>query len=1246
MSNWSPEQRAAIEARGQNLLVAAAAGSGKTSVLVQRIIDRILDKTAPVNVDALLVVTFTNAAAAEMRERIAQALTAELAKGERTRYLERQLLLLNQASISTIHSFCQSVVRQYFYRLDLDPQFRIAGEGETTLLRSDTLEALLAERYEQGDEAFLTLVDHYGDERDDSSLAGLILRLYEFARSQPWPEHWLRRLADAFRLDGAAGIGAPWEALLADRIALELERLQHKFARLAAEAVRPGNPAAYVKTLEDDRGQLDWAIAAARHSWRELGAALNGLKFGTLPAAKGVDAAVCKRFQERRNTIKSKVKEIAERYFGRPEQELIADMRAQLPLVETLIDLVLAFGQRFQEAKKAKGLVDFSDLEHYCLQILLADNATPDNIQPSAVALALREKYEEVLVDEYQDTNAVQETILELVSRPDRPNRFMVGDVKQSIYRFRLAEPGLFLEKYNRYPAAAGGSERRIDLAQNFRSRPGILAAVNFLFSQLMTPRAAEMGYGAAEALNPGPDYPPCDQLTLAGPVEVHLINQAEAVAAAPAADVVEDEAEQQDADAGGDEPANSSELVTAQELTAFEREAWLIARRLLALKEAGHVVYDKHDKAYRPLAWRDIVILLRTVQGKAGVLLDVLRQAGIPAYADVDGGYFEETEVQVMLSLLAVIDNPRQDIHLAGVLRSPLVGLTAGDLAAIRLCKDGDLWTALTAAAGADIAEPLRQKIGVFLERLDRWRSLARRRGVAELIWSIYRETGYYDYIGGMPGGALRQANLRVLYDRARQFEATNFRGLFRFLRFLERLRDRGSDMAVARALGEGEDVVRVMSIHKSKGLEFPVVVLADLGKQLNLRDTQELVLCHKELGLGPKVIRPDLRDSYPTLARWGIEHKLTLEAKAEELRILYVALTRAREKLILVGSVKKLADRCSDWCAMVGWQAQALPDALITDAKNYLDWLGPAIVRHPGGAPLRALAGCDETPTAKLAALNAAWQVITHAADSINPVAPAQPADNPLAVCLKELKPLPGGDSAWVAARLDWRYPYAAAVGQPAKLTVSEIKRRFALADQDGEQWYPPRLAARPRFIQTAGKLTAAEVGTAMHTVMQHLNLAGDMSASGVRRELERLVAAEILLPEQAAAVDVEAIAAFFTSPLGQRLLNAAWRRRELAFCQVLPAASIDPALAGTDETVFIQGVVDCLFAEADGLILIDYKTDQVKDGFELVERYDVQLKLYAAAMETILRQPVKEIYLYVFSTGQIVPVGRASR
>ncbi|SDF30161.1 helicase-exonuclease AddAB subunit AddA [Sporolituus thermophilus] len=1238
MSNWSPEQRAAIEARGQNLLVAAAAGSGKTSVLVQRIIDRILDKTAPVNVDALLVVTFTNAAAAEMRERIAQSLTAELAKGERTRYLERQLLLLNQASISTIHSFCQSVVRQYFYRLDLDPNFRIAGEGETALLRSDTLEALLAERYEQGDEAFLTLVDHYGDERDDSSLAGLILRLYEFARSQPWPEHWLRRLADAFRLDGATGIGEPWEALLADRIALELERLQHKLTRLAAEAARPGNPAAYVKTLEDDRGRLDGAIAAARRSWRELGAALNGLKFGKLDPAPGVDAAICKRFQERRNAIKAKVKELTERYFGRPEQEFIADMRAQLPLIETLIDLVLEFGRRFQQAKKAKGLVDFSDLEHYCLQVLLADGATPGNVQPSAVALALREKYEEVLVDEYQDTNGVQETILELVSRPDRPNRFMVGDVKQSIYRFRLAEPGLFLEKYNRYPAVADGSERRIDLAQNFRSRPGILAAVNFLFSQLMTPRAAEMGYGEAEALNPGPDYPPCDQPTLAGPVEVHLIDHAEALAGKSAnGEAEEEEAEQ------GNEAASGDEALSAQELTAFEREAWLIVQRLKALKEAGHVVYDKHGKAYRPLAWRDIVILLRAVQGKAGVLLDVLRQAGIPAYADLDGGYFEETEVQVMLSLLAVIDNPRQDIHLAGVLRSPLVGLSAGDLAAIRLCKDGDLWTALTAALEADLAEPLRQKIGIFLDRLDRWRSLARRRGVAELIWGIYRETGYYDYVGGMPGGALRQANLRVLYDRARQYEATNFRGLFRFLRFLDRLRDRGADMAVARALGEGEDVVRVMSIHKSKGLEFPVVVLADLGKQLNLSDTKELVLCHKELGLGPKVIRPDLRDSYPTLARWGIEHKLTLEAKAEELRVLYVALTRAREKLILVGSVKKLADRCSDWCAVVGRQAQALPDALITDAKSYLDWLGPAIVRHPDGAPLRELAGCDLVPTAKLAALASAWQVTIHAADGISAVAPGQTADNPLVARLKELKPLPGGDSAWVAARLDWRYPHAAAVGQPAKLTVSEIKRRFALADQEGKQWYPPRLAARPRFIQAAGKLTAAEVGTAMHAVMQHLDLAGDISDSGVCRQLERLVAAEILLPEQAAAVDAAAIAAFFASPLGQRLLNAAWRRRELAFCQVLPAANVEPALAGTDETVFIQGVVDCLFAEPDGLVLIDYKTDQVKDGTELIKRYDVQLKLYAAAMEAIFRQPVKEIYLYVFSTGQTVPVGR---
>lgn len=1235
--SWSKQQLQAIEARGQNLLVAAAAGSGKTSVLVERIIKRILDEHEPVNVDKLLVVTFTSAAAAEMRERIGSALTAALTNANRRRYIERQLLLLNSSSISTIHSFCQSVVRQYFYFLDLDPNFRIANDTEVQLLKSDVLDALFTTYYEQGSEAFLHLVDCYGDERDDSSLVALVLELYEFARSQPWPEHWLTGLTQAFRLsEGVSLDDTPWSLILRDKITLELEQTQQKLRSLASQAVAPENPAGYAAVFTDDAARLDEVIAGAAHSWELTAERLANCTFADLPSAKGTSAEVRKHFQTQRQRCKDKVKDLGKRYFSRPAEVLIEEMRGQLPVVETLVQLVIAFGRDFQQAKQAKGLVDFGDLEHYCLRILLERDAAPGEVKPSPVAVALRQKFAEVMVDEYQDTNGVQETILQLVSRTDQPNRFMVGDVKQSIYRFRLAEPALFMAKYNQYPITEAGGERRIDLAQNFRSRPGILSAVNFLFSQLMTPRAAEMAYGQAEELNPGSSYPPAPGPIAAGPVELHLIDRADG---GP-------EASDDNRDAETDvEESIAVTTPVVQEMSNFEREAWLIARRLEALKTSGCLVFDKDSKTYRPVAWRDIVILLRAVHGKADVMLDVMRQRGIPAYADLGSGYFQATEVQLMMSLLNIIDNPRQDIHLAGVLRSPLVGLSATELTEVRLCREhGDLWSALVAATeGAQSPTGLKQKIQPFVERLSLWRDLARRKGVNDLISQLYRDTGYYDYVGAMPGGLLRQANLRALESRARQYEATNYRGLFRFLRFIDRLRDKGADLAVARTLGESEDVVRIMSIHKSKGLEFPVVILADLGKQINLRDTKATVLCHKELGLGPKVINPDQRLSYPTLARLAIEHKLTLEAKAEELRILYVALTRAREKLILVGSVKDLVAKSTDWCALVGRRRQTLPDPVIAGAKTYLDWLGSAVIRHAGGAVLRDYIGCEELPSAALSGSEADWQITVHRLEDCGPVEQSALAESELLASLRELKPIATGtDTAWVGQVLGWQYASLAAVGKPAKLSVTEIKRRFAAEEANSQSWQKQTaLPARPRFIQKEGKLTAAEFGTVMHSVMQHLDLAGDVTPTGLAAQIASLTERDILLPAEAVAVDCQRVHSFLSSSLGQRLCRSSWLKRELAFSRVVPAERFYPELAGAGEGIFVQGIIDLLFWDEDGLVLIDYKTDRVRDGRELIDKYAMQLRLYAEAVQGILQKPVKEIYLYVFSTGEIVAV-----
>ncbi|HWR41406.1 MAG TPA: helicase-exonuclease AddAB subunit AddA [Patescibacteria group bacterium] len=1252
----SDQQQAAIDARGQTLLVAAAAGSGKTSVLVERIIRRILNPAERLSVDRLLVVTFTNAAAAEMRHRIGEALAAALRDGsvsdpDTRRHVERQQVLLNAAAISTLHAFCQSVIRQYFYRLEsadglaLDPAFRVAAQAETDLLQSDALDRVLEKDYENGDPEFLQLVDHYGGEAGDGELRELVLRLYAFSCSHPWPHYWLAGLANPLAIPAATEFSATvWAQILLDRIKLELDQSVRELENLSREAVRPGNPAAYNQTFAEDLQVLAELRRAADHSWQELRQALDNHVFSRIASVgKEVADAVKKRFQEGRNRVKARVKRLQTDYFDRSDAELADDLRQSAPVVAALAALTQRFAVAYTAAKRAKGLVDFNDLEHFCLAVLREPGSTPDAAAPSAAARELRQRFAEIMVDEYQDTNRVQEEILQLVADPEQPNLFMVGDVKQSIYRFRLAEPALFLEKYHTFPVTDGQRQRRIDLSQNFRSRPGILAAVNFLFAQLMSQQAAELDYGEAEQLNPGPDYPASEQPTLEEPVEFHLIDRT--------ATLTEERGEDGEVAAAEEETVsgNTAELAVQEELTGFELEVGLITRRIQELLAGNQQVFDKDSRSYRPLICRDIVVLLRTVRGKAQLLVDALRQGGIPCYAEVESGYFQETEVGVMLALMSVIDNPRQDIPLAAVLRSPLAGLDSQQLAQLRLGnRAGALWDAVQAALAPETMKesPEYSRLETFLRHLSDWRDLARSRSVAELIWQIFRDTGYYEYVGGMPGGGLRQANLRALYDRARQYEATNFRGLFRFLRFVEKMQEKGSDLAVARALGEGEDVVRVMSIHKSKGLEFPVVFVADLGKQINFQDTRSLLLCHKELGAGPYVTMPELRFRYPTPARRAIAHRLEMETRAEELRILYVAFTRAREKLILVGSGSELAKKCEGWGREVGAPDLPLPVSLVAKARSYLDWLAPAVARHPGGEAFRMYGDCD-TPVAGAAAEHPSrWQTQVWPAAEITP-AVMETATLAGLEQLSALAPVAAaGDIAAVDAVLGWQYPCGNAAGKPAKLAVSEIKRRLDLWERTGEAELlhaepAAPVLTRPRFVQRSSRLSAVEYGVAVHAMMQYADLNGELSTAGLQRQMEEMVAADKLTPEQVAAIDTASVALFFDAPLGRRLLASSQAWRELPFSLMLGAENFYPELQGCGEQVFVQGVVDALFAEEDGLVLLDYKTDQSLEG--LTEKYAVQLTLYAEAVERIMGQPVKECYLYAFRHGQVLPVPR---
>ncbi|MCD1261589.1 UvrD-helicase domain-containing protein [Paenibacillus athensensis] len=1412
-STWTDDQWDAITLAGRNMLVAAAAGSGKTAVLVERIIRRIASEQQPVDVDRLLVATFTKAAASEMKHRIRDALEKELLRQPRSQHLRKQLALMGRASITTLHSFCLEVVQRYFSLIRLDPGFRIANETEAELLRQDLLEELLESYYaaseSESSSPFWRLVDAFSGERSDAALMQLVQKLYDVSRSHPWPDQWLREAALMFgpqpeaaaeRLQEAAEAGSPlaeaeaaaeleaawqeaaaametdrrsdapefaawrlndaasakldgeaaaapvdfsrWEASLVADVQLELTGAADVLRQAQELAEQPGGPTPYLANLSDDLQLIGELLTASRGPWSDLHARFQTAEFGKLKACKGddYDKQLQEQVKELRNRAKEQVGKIREELFGRTMAQFAQEVADMAPLLHTLVDLVCDFAGRYQQAKAAKGLIDFADLEHYCLQILREPGAAPGQLVPSQAALAYREQFVEVLLDEYQDTNRVQEAIVELISRPGAGNRFMVGDVKQSIYRFRLAEPGLFLEKYKAYARDVAASGLRIDLARNFRSRRQVVDAVNFLFRQLMNEGVGEIAYDERAELIYGAGYPEAESDCA---VEMVLIDRS--VETGEAEDEADRYTEEEDGGVATEGAGPSDLELEAQELETVQLEARAMAaqiRRLLGgdapadgtKGQQAFQVFDKRVGGMRPATYRDIVILLRATQMWAPVIIEEFKHMGIPAYADLSTGYFSATEVEVMLSLLKIIDNPYQDIPLAAVLRSPVVLLNADELARIRAVGKGQpFYEALLraakggvepdeadteAAAGAEAAdsgqaagasggkgfaglepavagageradgkagdcdtpgqespddaasEPdeLVVKLRRFLEQLELWRSEARQGSLADLIWRIYRETGYYDFVGGLPGGVQRQANLRALYDRARQYESTSLRGLFRFLRFLERMQETGGDLGTARSLGEQEDVVRIMSIHKSKGLEFPVVFVAGMAKSFNQRDLNDAFLLHKELGFGPRFIDTELRVGYPSLPSLAIKRRMKLELLAEEMRVLYVALTRAREKLILLGTVKSLNKLLGAWSRHLAGGQPHLPDYELARAKCYLDWVGPALLRHPAAEGWRQRLDLPGNANALLADASEWTFTVLRPQELLAPTAPAEEpnADEAQSAAaalaqsrleaLRQLAPVPSS-GIWrerLEQRLSWQYAYAEAPAFFAKTTVSEMKRLADRGRITAEEELPsavfglgrepaaaPSVLRRPRFLEQR-RLTAAEKGTVVHAVMQNLPLVPPPTADSIRELLASMLERQMLTCLQAESVEPEAILRFFATDLGRRMLLAPRLRREVPFSYGLDASEVyvhaGPSAAG--ETVLIQGVIDCLFEDDQGLVLLDYKTDAVRGSSpdELRERYRVQIGLYAQAVAHIWRRPLSGAYLYFFD-GEIL-------
>lgn len=1201
---WTEEQQRVIDVRNKNVLVSAAAGSGKTAVLVERILSLVCgskEGDIPIDVDQLLVVTFTNAAAAEMRERIGLALEKRLEAEPESVHLQKQQTLIHNAQITTIHSFCQYVIRNYFHQLDLDPSFRIGDEGELKLLRGDVLKELLEDRYGEKSPEFVEFVETYAVGKSDASIEDLILQLYEFSMSYPYPKRWLEICMAAYQASDKEKLNqSKWMEFLLSHVGKLLEGWQEELKGALELCGEADGPYMYQEALLKDLEQVSELLNC--HMYEEYQSALEGLDFARLSSKRDeqVDEGKKAQVKELRERMKKSLKDLKETYFSCPLEEVWELLKMAASPTEVLISLVKEFADRYQEKKRSKNLADFSDLEHLALEILVEDVQEEDGrfaVTVTDAARELSERYVQIMIDEYQDSNLIQEIILNSVSRREMgsPNVFMVGDVKQSIYRFRLARPELFMEKYHTYPQTDDGESIRIDLHKNFRSREEVLTSVNEIFYRLMTPGVGGIRYDKDAALYPGASMPEPEE-GINGP-ELLLLN--------------------------GSAPEFSDER---GDLTVREIEAYGAAERIKELL-SHQQVWDGKKECFRPASYGDIVILLRSLTGWGDVYARVLMEAGIPAHTESRTGYFTTIEIQTLLNLLRVVDNPRQDIPLAAILKSMIGGFTDRDLALIKSkYKDKPFHEACMnfwQEEEPEQSQEIVQRLKAFYQRLNRYRSKAEYLPIHEFLWFVLEDTGYGDYLAAQPGGEQREANVRMLIERAISFEKTSYRGLFHFVRYMEQLKSYQEDFGEAGITGENEDAVRIMTIHKSKGLEFPIVIVGGLGKSFNRQDTRSRVVIHPDLGLGVDYVDTRRRVKIPLLPKKVLQKALDLEMLGEELRVLYVAFTRAKEKLILLGSVKKLEEKLEQSQMIEKNSRTPLSFSRLSSAGTYMDFILPA-------AAGSSFALSQIQP--ELLLEKAVGQQISM---------------EELREELRHPEELPGKDEAF-AKELEKQfhevYPYEEETSLRVKVSVSELKKAGQTEEEDVDTLLYPQeeiVPYIPRFMQEEAPVSGAARGTAYHRVLECLDLSGLYHSDRVREAIGRLVEEGKLTKEQADVVRPYDIYAFGKTDLARRMMAAKGRGQlhtEQPFVIKLPACELDLGYTSR-EPVLVQGIIDAYFYEEDGIVVVDYKTDYVRQGEELLEKYGKQLDYYEIALEKLTGKKVKEKVIYSFCLGKCV-------
>lgn len=1136
---WTIEQEKAIYTKNCNLLVAAGAGSGKTAVLVERIINKIINDK--VDIDRLLVVTFTNAAASEMRERIAESLYKSL---ENNPELQKQILLLNKASITTLHSFCLRVIRDNFFKVDLDPNFRVANDTECELLKLEAMEDTLEEIYEDESDEFTDVLNIYTDNRGDALLRDTLFGIYKFIQSSPFPYEWLDEKCEMYNVNNYTDFSETiWGEYLLNYAKDEVAGSIQELKEVTEEIFDCPDAQNYLITLQEDI--LNLKALEKVNTWDDMYNQISLLNFSTLKQARTAPDEIKELVKETREKIKKNVKSyLKENVFVSPSKEVFDDLKSSYKNLKVLSNLVKKFDEIYTTKKREKNILDFSDIEHICLK-LLAENEDIRNMYKS--------KFDEILVDEYQDSNLIQEYIINTISNQ---KTFMVGDVKQSIYRFRQARPELFLDKYNSYSEDDDSSpNQKILLFKNFRSNKNIIDATNYIFKNIMSKEMGEIDYTEKEYLQFGADC----YSNYGDNVEINLI-----------------ENKLQEDEEIDDDISEKPQL-----------EGKVIAKRISEI--VGKLdVYDKHAKIVRKAEYKDIVILLRATTRYSDCFVDELSKKGIPVFCDSSLGYFDTNELQTITSLLKIIDNPIQDIPLIAVLRSQIGNFTADELVSIRTCDRNVPFYIAMQKSLASVDEKLTNKINNFLNMLNKWRDESKYLPLNEFIWKLYIETGYYDFVSLLPDGVKRQANLKLLIQRAEAYEKTSFKGLFNFINYIENIKNSNNDLENSKIVGENENVVRIMSIHKSKGLEFPIVFLSGTTRKFNMRDFQDKIVLHQELGFGTDIIKYDKRIQYPSIPKLALIQKSKVEALSEEMRILYVAMTRAREKLIITAmtpNIEKTYEKLS----------KAISSYRIGKATSLFDWIGLSVFDKNNDWNIKE------------------WKY----SDIINSEIESEEKYSTL---IENIDKNFVKDESYekIDSILSWKYPYAELINLPTKISISELKSR---ANRDAELDDIKELIDKPNFMKE-DITTGASYGTTVHAILQAIDFKNpdiDFACRSINADEKIIISAK------------KQVVDFQNSELFRRIQKSDVVKKETSFNLNIPVNLVYELENEIDEKIMIQGIIDLYFIEDGEIVLVDYKTDNVKAEDELIKRYALQLKYYKMALQDITGLNVKESIIY---------------